>query len=115
VFAAPVSAAMICCVRSAIRADSSLGSDKASSRPLQWSDWYAEHGAIAQGDAAILLSGCCAVGVLPAVWVWKRSCCARGSWPKRSRMRRAQPARRPVWDLLKSLWALKNEIRCPNW
>ena len=38
VFATPLSAAMICCVRSAIRADSSVGSASASSRPLQCSD-----------------------------------------------------------------------------
>jgi len=35
VFATPLSAAMICCVRSATRADSSVGSANASSRPLQ--------------------------------------------------------------------------------
>ena len=34
----PLSCAMICCVRSAMRADSSVGSASASSRPLQWSD-----------------------------------------------------------------------------
>ena len=38
VFATPVSAAMICCVRSASRAASSVGSPSASSRPLQCSD-----------------------------------------------------------------------------
>ena len=38
VLATPVSAAMICCVRSAMRAASSVGSASASSRPLQCSD-----------------------------------------------------------------------------
>jgi hypothetical protein len=38
VFATPDSHAMICCVRSASVADSSVGSASASSRPLQWSD-----------------------------------------------------------------------------
>ena len=38
-----------------------------------------------------LLSGCCAVSDTPAVWVWNRSHCARGSVaPYTSRIHRAQ-------------------------
>jgi hypothetical protein len=59
----------------------------------------------------MLLSGCWAVSVLPAVWVWKRSCWARGLVaPTRSRMMRAhnrRAARNFAISSRKSLWALK--------
>ena len=63
VLATPVSAAMICCVRSAIRADSSVGSASASSRPLQCSDCVPPSTAAIACSATrtMLLSGCCAV------------------------------------------------------
>ena len=71
VFATPLSAAMICCVRSAIRADSSVGRASASSRPLQCSDCVPPSTAASACSATrtILLSGCRAVSVLPAVCV----------------------------------------------
>ena len=114
-------AAMICCVRSAMRADSSVGSASASSRPLQWSDCVPPSTAASAWSATrtMLLSGCCAVSVLPAVCVWKRSCCARGFVaPKRSRMSRAhsrRAARNLAISSRKSLWALKkNDSRWPK-
>ncbi len=63
-----------------------------------------------------LTSICCAVSVLPAVWVWKRSIQLRGSVaPNSSRIDRAQ-RRRAARNFAASsnrwLWALKkNEIR----
>ena len=76
----PTRDAMICCVRSAMRAASSVGSASASSRPLVCSDCVPPSTAASACSATrtMLLSGCCAVSVLPAVCVWKRSCCARG-------------------------------------
>ena len=67
----------------------------------------------------MLLSGCCAVSVQPAVCVWKRSCWARGFVaPKRSRMMRAhrrRAARNLAISSRKSLCALKkNDRRWPN-
>ena len=119
--ATPVSAAMICCVRSAIRADSSVGSASASSRPLQCSDCVPPSTAASACSATrtMLLSGCCAVSVLPAVCVWKRSCCARGLVaPNRSRMIRAhsrRAARNFAISSRKSLCALKkNDSRWPK-
>ena len=119
VLATPLSAAMICCVRSAIRADSSVGSASASSRPLQCSDWVPPSTAASACSATrtMLLSGCCAVSVLPAVWAWKRSCCARGFVaPNRSRISRAhrrRAARNFAISSRKLLWALKkNDSRC---
>ena len=69
VLATPVSAAITCCVRKAIRAASSVGSDSASSRPLQCSDWVPPSTAAIACSATrtMLLSGCWAVSVLPAV------------------------------------------------
>src|SRR6266851_2514305 len=67
VLARPLSAARICCVRSARRAESSVGSDSASSRELVCSDWAPPRtAAIACSDVRITLtSGCCAVKVEP--------------------------------------------------
>ena len=69
VFATPDSHAMICCVRSASVADSSVGSASASSRPLQCSDCAPPSTAASACTVTRtrLLSGCCAVSVLPAV------------------------------------------------
>ena len=112
---------MICCVRRAMRAESSVGRASASSRPLVCSDWVPPSTAASACSATrtMLLSGCCAVSVEPAVWVWKRSCCARG-WvaPKRSRIRRAhsrRAARNFATSSRKSLCALKkNDRRWPS-
>ena len=93
VSAAPVSSAMICCVRSAVRADSSLGSASASSYALVCSDCVPPSTAASASIAVrtMLLSGCCAVSVDPIVWVWKRSASASARVaPKRSRMTSAQ-------------------------
>ena len=67
----------------------------------------------------MLLSGCCAASVLPAVCTWKRSWSAFGSvTPKRSRMIRAhsrRAARNFPISSRKSLCALKkNDRRRPN-
>ena len=121
VLTTPVSAAMTCWVRRAMWAEVRVGRARASSRPLQCSDWVPPStAAIAcRATRTMLLSGCCAVSVLPAVWVWKRICWARGSVaPKRSRMIRAQ-RRRAALNLAissrKSLWAAKkNDSRRPN-
>jgi len=62
----------------------------------------------------MLLSGCCAVRVEPAVWVWKRSIWLLGSSePKRSlmifaHMRRA--ARNLAISSKNWLWALKKKL-----
>ena len=117
VLATPDSCAMICCVRSAIRAESSVGSARASSRPFVCSDCVPPITAAIACTATrtMLLSGCCAVSVLPAVWVWKRSCNARGCVaPNRSRMIRAhrrRAARNLATSSRKSLCALKKNDR----
>ena len=93
----------------------------ASSRPLQCSDCVPPSTAASACSATrtMLLSGCWAVSVLPAVCVWKRSCCARGSVaPNRSRMMRAhrrRAARNLAISSRKLLCALKkNDSRWPN-
>ena len=60
---------MICCVRSASRADSSVGSDSASSLPLVCSDCAPPSTAASacMETRTTLTSGCCAVSVDPAV------------------------------------------------
>ena len=71
---------MICCVRSARRADSSVGSASASSRELVCSD-CAPPSTAASACSAVrttFTSGCCAVSVEPAVCTWKRSIIERG-------------------------------------
>ena len=66
-----------------------------------------------------VISGCWAVRVMPAVWVWKRSSQERGSlaW-KVSRISRAQMRRAARYLAIsskKSMWALKkNESRGAN-
>ncbi len=108
---------MICCVRSAIVAASSVGSASASSRPLQCSDCAPPSTAASACSATrtMLLSGCCAVSVLPAVCAWKRNCIARGFvTPNRSRMMRAhsrRAARNLAISSRKSLCALKKKDR----
>ena len=62
----------------------------------------------------MLLSGCWAVSVLPAVWAWKRSCWARGSVaPNWSRMMRAHMRRaaRNFGDLLQKVVVSAEEER----
>src|SRR5262245_3118318 len=71
VFTTPLSAAITCWVLSAIRAESSVGSASASSRPLQCNDCVPPRTAAIACSATrtMLLSGCWAVSVLPAVCV----------------------------------------------
>ena len=72
---------MICCVRRAMRADSSVGSASASSRELVCRD-CAPPSTAAMACSAVrtmFTSGCCAVSVEPAVCTWKRSIRDRGS------------------------------------
>ena len=71
VLTTPVSAATTCCVRRAMWAEVRVGNARASSRPLQCSDWVPPSTAAIACSATrtMLLSGCCAVNVLPAVWV----------------------------------------------
>ena len=106
VLATPDSLAMICCVRRAMRAASSVGSARASSYPLVCRDCVPPSTADSAWMAVrtMLFSGCCAVSVEPAVWVWKRSIHERGFFaPKWSRMMRAQSAARAaeLGDLFK--------------
>lgn len=67
---------MICCVRRAILTESSLGSASASSRELVCSDCVPPSTAASACSVTLtmLLSGCCAVRVEPAVCVWNLSC-----------------------------------------
>ena len=115
--AAPDSAATICWVRSAIFADFSLGSARASSKPFVCSDCVPPETAAKACSATrtMLFSGCWAVSVTPPVCVWKRSLSERGSLaPKRSRMIRAHIRRAArnfatSWKTL--LWQLKKNAR----
>ena len=63
----------------------------------------------------MLLSGCCAVSDTPAVWVWKRSHCARSVVaPYSSRSQRAQirrAARNLAISSKKSMCASKKNDR----
>ena len=76
----PDSWARICCVRSAIRAFSSVGSASVSSSALVWSDCVPPRTAASACTAVrtTLLTGCWAVSEQPAVWVWKRHIQLRG-------------------------------------
>ena len=83
-------------MRSARRADSSLGSESASSRLFVWSDCVPPRIAAIAWTAVrtTLTSICCAVSVLPAVCVWKRSIqLLRILAPNSSRIIRAQSRR----------------------
>ena len=117
--ATPDSLAMICCVRSAMRADSSVGSPSASSRELVCRDWVPPSTAASAWSVTrtTLLSGCCAVSIDPAVWVWNRSIIERGSFAlKRSLMMRAQrrrAARNLATSSSRSLCALKKKESRP--
>ena len=108
-------------MRSAIRAERSLGSASASSKPFVCrlcappataeSAWMARR--------TMLFSGCCAVSVEPPVCAWKRSASAFGFVaPKRSRMivaHRRRAARNFATSWKKWLCALKKkERRAPN-
>src|SRR5206468_12404883 len=88
--------AIICCVRTDSVAAVSDGSPSASSKELACRLWVPPRTALIDCSATrtMLLYGCCAVSVLPPVWVWKRSACARASFtPYRSFIRRAQIVR----------------------
>jgi hypothetical protein len=77
-FMTPVSSMISCWVRSAIWAAFALGRASTSSRAFVCSDWVPPRIAARASTAVrvMLLSGCCAVRLTPAVWVWKRSCWA---------------------------------------
>ncbi len=79
---APVSYAISCCVRSAMRAALSVGRPSTSSMALVCSDCVPPSTADIASSAvrAMFSSGCCAVSETPAVWVWKRSFHERSSW-----------------------------------
>ena len=66
---------MTCCVRSAIRADASVGNASASSNEFVCRDCVPPSTAAMAWIAVLtmLFSGCCAVSVEPAVCVWKRN------------------------------------------
>ncbi len=88
-----VSYASTCCVRSARRADFSVGRAIASSKELVCSDCVPPSTAPSACTATRtrFSSGCCAVSWTPAVWVWKRSISDFGfRAPNSSRMTRAQ-------------------------
>ncbi len=121
VLATPLSSAMICCVRTAIVTDCSVGRASVSSRELVWRLWVPPMTAASAWIVVrmTLFTGCWAVSEHPAVWVWKRSIQERGSFAsKRSFMTRAQmrrAARYLATSSKKSLWALKkNERRGAN-
>ena len=71
----PVSCAMICWVRSASLAASSVGSASTSSSAFVWSDCVPPSTAASASIAVrtTLFIGCCAVSETPAVCVWNRS------------------------------------------
>ncbi len=117
----PLSWAMICWVRSAIRAASRVGRASASSSELVWRDWVPPSTAASacRVTRTALFSGCCAVRDTPAVCAWNRIHQERGLLApyrpliSRAQMRRA--ARYLAISSKKSLWALKkNESRGAN-
>ncbi len=117
----PLSKPITCCVRKASVAAASVGSARASSKPLVCSDCVPPSTAASACSVTrgTLTWGCCACSVLPAVWVWNRSICALGLVaPKRSRMMVAhirRAARNLATSSKKSLWALKKKLsRAPN-
>jgi hypothetical protein len=86
-----------------------------------WSDWHPPSTAasVCTVTRATLLSGCCAVSVIPAVWQWKRSARARSVFaPKRSFMMRLhmrRAARNFATSSMRLLCTLKkNESCAPN-
>ena len=101
-----------------MRTASSVGRDSASSIELVCSDWQPPSTAASACTATrtMLLSGCCAVSMLPAVCAWKRSMSERGSRAaKRSRMIRAhirRAARNLATSSRRLLWALKKNESC---
>ena len=80
-FSTPVSSMITCWVRSAICADFSVGSARTSSNALVCNEFVPPSTAASASMAVrtTLLSGCWAVSDTPAVWVWNRNHCARGS------------------------------------
>ena len=61
-------------MRKATRTAPSVGNASASSNELVCKDWVPPSTADKASVAVLtmLLSGCCAVRLTPAVWVWKR-------------------------------------------
>ena len=104
-------------MRSAIRADRSVGSASASSNPFVCSDCAPPATAESAWMATRTMfdSGCCAVSVEPPVCAWKRKASAFGFVaPKRSRMIEAhsrRAARNFATSWKKWLCALKKKER----
>ena len=100
----PDSSARICWVRSAMRAACSVGSPSASSNALVCSDWVPPIVAAIAWTVVrtMLFSGCWAVRVDPAVWVWNRIRWAAGSVTPESvlHQRRPQSSGRPEFGCL---------------
>ena len=115
--ATPDSCASTCWVRRAIRAERSVGSASASSKPLVCSDWVPPATAAkpCRATRMMLTSGCCACRVTPPVCVWKRIFIEFGfSAPKRSltifaHIRRTARNLATSWKTL--LWPLKKKAR----
>src|ERR1700691_919597 len=97
VLGTPDSSARICCVRSARRADDSVGSPNASSNAFVCSDWVPPSTAAIASSVVrtTFSSGCWAVRLEPAVCVWNLICFDRAwrapnvSWTIVAHSRRA--------------------------
>jgi len=106
-----------CWVRMAISAAFSLGSASTSSSALVCRELVPPSTAASASIAVrtMFSSGCWAVSDTPAVWVWKRSHCARSvRAPYTSRIQRAQilrAARNLAISSKKSMWASKKNDR----
>ena len=115
-FVTPVSWAMICCVRSAIRTAFSVGRASASSQEFVCSDCVPPSTPASASIAVrvMLLSGCWAVSETPAVCTCVRIshdfgfCAPNVSRSSRAQMRRA--ARYFAISSKKSMWALKKKL-----
>ena len=106
---------MICWVRSASFAASSVGSARTSSSAFVCSDWVPPSTAASASTAVrtTLFIGCCAVSETPAVCVWnRRRIDASSVAPYRSRSQRAQIRRAARYFAIsskKSMCALKKK------
>ena len=106
--ATPDSWAMICWVRRARRAASSVGSAERLVARVGVQRLVPPSTAASAWSVTrtMLLSGCCAVSIEPAVWAWKRSIIERGSFAlKRSFMMRGPqpPGGAELGDLLEEV------------
>ena len=114
-FATPVSSAITCWVRNAMRAAFSVG--RASTSSIEFVCRLCvpprTPASASMAVRTMLTSGCCAVSDTPAVWVWNRSCSERSARaPYRSRIHRAQMRRAARYLAIsskKSMCALKKK------